>query len=136
MEAKGSEVKGGDPWVEEPKGDIFEGINKETMPKAGGVEDWETAEGFEPWSLGGGDDDGKDDVFGIGDAETVGFEGLEMVEEGEGKSEEMMELERKEQDLLATLKGNWNLYFNLFFFFFHVVYGSMILVVLDDVNFS
>ncbi|ONK67757.1 uncharacterized protein A4U43_C05F3460 [Asparagus officinalis] len=102
--AKGSEVKGGDPWMEEPKGDIFEGIDKETMPKDRGVGDWETAEGFEPWSVGG-DADGKDDVFGIGDAETVGFEGLEMAEEGQGKSEEMMELERKEQDLLATLKG-------------------------------
>lgn len=102
-------MKAADPWTEEKKGDVFEGIDKEMLPKVGGGDDeWETAEGYEPWSLVGGDDDGdeeKGDVFGIGDEGNEGVGGIEGIDGGQEKSEEMMELERKEKELLAALKG-------------------------------
>lgn len=97
-----------DPWLEEKEGDIFAGIEKESLPTVGGGGgggdgEWETAQGYKPWSLGGEDGDGVGgDLFDVGE---VGGEGIEGIGEGDVKSEEQIELERKEQELLATLKG-------------------------------
>lgn len=92
----------------ESKKDI-DGVDKETLPRiAGGDEEWQTDAGYKPWSLG--DEEGnaeKDDVFG-------GIEGLEGIEEerldelGDAsleKSDEILELEQKEKELLEILKG-------------------------------
>lgn len=106
VESKRPEAKGAAPWLEEVKGDIFEGIDKDMLPKVGGDDDWQTAEGYKPWSLGGDDDEDKRDVFGIVDEGIEGIAGIEQLEGvEEEKSEEMMELERKEKELLDTLKG-------------------------------
>ncbi|KAJ6825105.1 28S ribosomal protein S9, mitochondrial [Iris pallida] len=80
---------GGGGWLEEEekeaKVDIFAGIDLElAAAKDGGG--WDTAEGYEPWSLGDGE----------------GEKGGDKVEE---RTEEQRELERKEGELLATLKG-------------------------------
>lgn len=110
IESGRSEAKGVDPWLEETKGDVFEGIDKEMLPKVGGVDEWETAEGYKPWTFDGDDEEDKKDVFGIGDVGVEGIGELEGLEGGEVKSEEMMELERKEQELLATLKGKIDIF--------------------------
>ncbi|KAJ0979507.1 hypothetical protein J5N97_014981 [Dioscorea zingiberensis] len=109
----GSELKGGNEWQKEIgsglKGDIFTEIDKEIVAKEGvGGEDdeWKTAEGYKPWSLGD-DDERGDDVFSIGEAE-----GIEGIEEGglnemekEKEEEERRQLEKREQELMTTLKG-------------------------------
>lgn len=67
----------------EAKVDIFAGIDLElAAPKDGGG--WDTAEGYEPWSLGDGEGEKGGD---------------------KGEEQEQRELERKEGELLATLKG-------------------------------
>ncbi|XP_004305255.1 PREDICTED: 28S ribosomal protein S9, mitochondrial [Fragaria vesca subsp. vesca] len=70
-----------------------------------GGDEWETAEGFRPWSLGGGEEK-IDDLFKVGD----GFRGnsgveIEEEEDGEKRIEEAKRLEQKEKELTAVLKG-------------------------------
>ncbi|KAG0492194.1 hypothetical protein HPP92_005299 [Vanilla planifolia] len=88
------------------KKDIFEDIDREMVSKKGDEEDeWKTAEGYKPWSLG--EDEGREDVFNIED-ETGAIEGIEgdMIDELDKEaSEEQEKLQKREQELLDTLKG-------------------------------
>lgn len=97
------------PWNGGSSGDlehdIFEGIDRVVGSKGGGRDvEWETAEGYKPWSLA---EDEEKDVFGI--REEVGaIEGLE----GDGndefekeRKEEQEKLQQREKELLSTLKG-------------------------------
>lgn len=97
-----------DSWDSKEKDkDIFEDIDKEFGLKkdGGGEEEWETAEGYKPWTF---EEEGKEeveDVFGIdGEAEEIssigGDEGLDP------EASEANELLRKEEvELSATIKG-------------------------------
>ncbi|CAL9207447.1 unnamed protein product, partial [Musa hybrid cultivar] len=112
--AAGADVKGGDLWekgiVTEGKGDIFYGIDREFVAKEGGVregnEEWETAEGYKPWTLG--DDDEKGDLFGVVEEGEAGIEGIDdggVEDLDKARADEQKQLEKKEEELLATLKG-------------------------------
>ncbi|XP_058069352.1 small ribosomal subunit protein uS9m [Magnolia sinica] len=93
--------------VKEEKGggDIFEEIDREFGSKKGSVEEWETAEGYEPWSLG---EEGKEEIFESGGG---GIEGLSAVDGvgpeiiGPEINEEDKQLEEEERGLSATLQG-------------------------------
>lgn len=112
--AAGADVKGGDLWekgiVTEGKGDIFYGIDREFVAKEGGVregnEEWETAEGYKPWTLG--DDDEKGDLFGVVEEGEAGIEGIDdggVEDLDKARADEQKQLEKKEEELLAALKG-------------------------------
>ncbi|XP_010937627.1 small ribosomal subunit protein uS9m [Elaeis guineensis] len=110
----GAGLKGGDPWSQdstlEKKGDIFGEIDREFASKeevgGGGEDEWETAEGYKPWTLG--EEEEKEGLFDAGGEGELGIEGI-----GDGRIEdlekerieEQKQLEKKEQELLATLKG-------------------------------
>ncbi|XP_010277025.1 PREDICTED: 37S ribosomal protein S9, mitochondrial [Nelumbo nucifera] len=83
------------------KGDIFSEIDKEFgSKKSDGNDEWETAEGYRPWSFV---DEDRDEVFDLGVVEalpSIGDEGLERK-----RSEADKQLEKEEQELLGTLKG-------------------------------
>ncbi|XP_074578563.1 small ribosomal subunit protein uS9m-like [Curcuma longa] len=80
------------------KGDIFDGLDGETLANENGlgglgVEEWETAEGYKPWSLGG--DDERSSLFN------------DSVEDLEKSSDEQKQrqLEKREKELLDILEG-------------------------------
>ncbi|WOK98107.1 hypothetical protein Cni_G06817 [Canna indica] len=110
----GANVKSGDPWekapVTEGNRDIFDDIDLGFAAKGGsgggGVEDWETAEGYKPWTLGG--DDEKEDLFDVGEGGAASVEGIDNgdVEDlDKPNADELKQLEKREEELLATLKG-------------------------------
>ncbi|RWW73760.1 hypothetical protein BHE74_00018328 [Ensete ventricosum] len=112
--AAGADVKGEDLWekgpVTEGKEDIFGDIGREFVVKEGGVregnEEWETVEGYKPWTLG--DDDEKGDLFGFGEEGEAGIEGIDdggVEDLDKARADEQKRLEKKEEELLATLKG-------------------------------
>ncbi|XP_042379502.1 30S ribosomal protein S9, mitochondrial-like [Zingiber officinale] len=87
------------------KGDIFDGLDGETLANENGlgglgVEEWETAEGYKPWSLG--DDDEKLSLFNDGDGGVVhgGVDDLE-----KSSDEQKQQLEKREKELLDILEG-------------------------------
>ncbi|KAG6512839.1 hypothetical protein ZIOFF_030973 [Zingiber officinale] len=87
------------------KGDIFDGLDGETLANENGlgglgVEEWETAEGYKPWSLG--DDDEKLSLFNDGDGGVVngGVDDL-----GKSSDEQKQQLEMREKELLDILEG-------------------------------
>ncbi|XP_072997015.1 small ribosomal subunit protein uS9m [Typha latifolia] len=106
----GSVTTGGDPWTEEDstaerKRDVFGDIDKEFASNEGG-EEWETGDGEKPWSLGEAEE--KVDIFGAGEEGELGIDGIGggQVEDVEKESaDEKQQLEKKEQELLETLKG-------------------------------
>ncbi|PKA63731.1 hypothetical protein AXF42_Ash017015 [Apostasia shenzhenica] len=106
--AAGSFTSGGSPWVKarSDERDIFEGIGREVLPKdSSGDGEWETAEGYKPWTFGDGEE--KENVFGIGD-ETQGIGGLDeesLDQINEERDEEQEKLQQREQELLTILKG-------------------------------
>ncbi|KAG1339290.1 30S ribosomal protein S9, mitochondrial [Cocos nucifera] len=113
--AIGAGLKGGDPWSSqdstlEKKGGIFDEIDREFASKEGlgraGEDEWETAEGYKPWTLG--EEEDKLDLFDTEGEKELGLEGIRDggVEDLEKERiEEQKQLEKKEQELLATLKG-------------------------------
>ncbi|KAL5994406.1 hypothetical protein ACLOJK_024456 [Asimina triloba] len=85
---------------EEEGGDIFEAIDKELASKRGNGDDWETAEGYEPWTLG----EEEKEVFESG--EGIGMEGLSAIDgDAPETGEDHKKLEEEEQALTTTLKG-------------------------------
>ncbi|XP_010920585.1 small ribosomal subunit protein uS9m [Elaeis guineensis] len=113
--AAGAGLKGGDPWstqdsILEKKGGIFDEIDREFASKEelGGAREneWETAEGYKPWTLG--EEEDKVNFFDTEGEKELGLEGIEDggIEDLEKERiEEQKQLEKKEQELLATLKG-------------------------------
>lgn len=87
------------------KGDIFDGLDGDTLANENGlgglgVEEWETAEGYKPWSMG--NDDEKSYLFNDGDGGAVdgGVEDLE-----KASDEQKQQLEKREKELLDFLEG-------------------------------
>lgn len=81
-------------------GDIFEAIDKELASKRGDGDEWETAEGYEPWTLG----EEEKEVFESGG--RGGMEGLSAIEGDVAETgDDSKNLEEEEQRLSATLKG-------------------------------
>lgn len=112
--ATGPDAKGGDSLdkgsMTEGKCDIFDGIDLEIAAKegggGGGEEEWETAEGYKPWSLEDGEE--KGDLFDVGEEGAAGIEGIDdggVEDPDKARADEQKQLERKEEELLATLKG-------------------------------
>ncbi|KAJ8618245.1 hypothetical protein MRB53_014431 [Persea americana] len=99
----------GDSWDrKEDGGDIFADIDKEFGSKkesGGGGDEWATAEGYEPWTIG--EDEGKEEIFQIGG----GMEGVSSFVRGgdEGveteSSEADKQIAKEEEELSMTLKG-------------------------------
>ncbi|KAF8380204.1 hypothetical protein HHK36_027686 [Tetracentron sinense] len=92
-------------WLKDSteKGDIFDGIDKEFETKNGdGSNEWETAEGYKPWSFGG--EEKEEEVFDLGEGivalPSVGDERVERE-----TSEADKQLEKEEQELSVVLKG-------------------------------
>ncbi|GAB4856711.1 hypothetical protein Ancab_014626 [Ancistrocladus abbreviatus] len=96
---------------ENGKGNIFEGVHEEFRDPGGtsdGVmndDEWTTAAGYKPWTLG--EEDKLEDVFDIGEVGGVGEMGsvFEDIEGERQKSEENKQLEKEEQILSDVLKG-------------------------------
>ncbi|XP_050384166.1 30S ribosomal protein S9, mitochondrial [Argentina anserina] len=91
-----------DPLFGESSGNVVETADAGSWK---GGDEWDTAEGFKPWSLGG-EEEKNDDLFKVGD----GFEGdkgvkIEEEEDEEKKKEEEKRLEIKEEELTAVIKG-------------------------------
>lgn len=96
----------GDSWdTEEERGDIFADIDKEFRSKkesgGGGGNDWPTAEGYEPWTIG--EDGGKEEIFQIGVSSSVGGGGDEGVETESSEADK--QIAKEEEELSMTLKG-------------------------------
>lgn len=101
-----------DPLFGESSGDVSgvadsgEAGEADSWLKEKGGEEWETVEGYKPWSLG---EEEKSDLFDIGEgvqtvAATDGEIRRSSREEIE-KAEEAKRLEKEEQELTAVLKG-------------------------------
>lgn len=88
---------------EEESGDIFEAIDKKLESKRDGGDVWETAEGYEPWTLGEEEKDVFDSGVGGGMEALSGIGGdLPATSEAD---EDKEKLEEEKRALTATIKG-------------------------------
>lgn len=99
--------------------DSLEGLKGEDGAGAGvGGDEWETAEGYKPWSLV--EDQQREDLFNTGEEE----DSPDVVESSSLESEKSLHeakmLEREEQELTAILKGYYLEFF--FFSFCYIIY--------------
>ncbi|XP_008228403.1 PREDICTED: uncharacterized protein LOC103327817 [Prunus mume] len=98
-----------DPLFGESSGDVSgvaDSGEADSWLKEKGGEEWETVEGYKPWSLG---EEEKSDLFDIGEGvQTVAATDGEIrrsSREEIDKAEEAKRLEKEEQELTAVLKG-------------------------------
>ncbi|KAK9923495.1 hypothetical protein M0R45_031912 [Rubus argutus] len=100
-----------DPLFGDSSGDVSgiaeaEPGEADSWTKSKGGDEWETVEGFKPWSLGG-EEEKSDDLFRVSDGlETNDASSLEREQDNEDKRiEDAQRLEREEKELTAVLKG-------------------------------